>query len=202
MMNQTAETATPTPDFSNLKKIADRPFGPFCAEHKIKIDPALAIAPDISVSDGLAALYAARVVPSYLHVMAHALPVRESVWLACHGAALMLPVGAEPSEALQVARAWVYHPNLETRAAVQKVIEQADPDDPTLMAADAAFHGIAKGMEEEVKSAPSATPTLVFAVLLNAALKDEDQDQAEANWQELVAISVDIASGGTGEKPQ
>ncbi|WP_069299199.1 DUF6931 family protein [Neptunicoccus sediminis] len=198
-MSEATKTAA---DFGNLKKIADRPFGPFCAEHKIKIDPALGIAPDVSLSEGLAALYAARAVPSYFHVMAHGLPVRESVWLACHGAARMLPQGAEPTEALQVARAWVYHPNVETRAAVQKVIEQADPEDPTVMAADAAFHGIAKGMEEEVKSAPSATPTLVFAVLLNAALRDEDQEQAEANWQELVAISLDIAAGGTGEKPQ
>lgn len=201
-MNQPSKTTAETPDFSNLKKIPDLPFGPFCAEHKIKIDPALEIDPKAPLADGLLALYEAGAVPSYLHVMAHALPVRESVWLACHGAARMLPDGAEPGDPLTAARAWVYQPSVETRADLLKVIEQADPDDPTLMAADAAFHGIAKGMEEEVKSAPSATPTLVFAMLLNAALRDGDQEKAQANWQDLVALSLDIAAGGTGEKPQ
>ncbi|PLS20487.1 DUF6931 family protein [Neptunicoccus cionae] len=187
-------------DFSGLKKIPDVAFGPFCRENKIKIDPDLGIAPETPLKDGLAALYDARAVPSFLHVMAHGLPVRESVWLACHAAERMVPEGAEPPNTLQTARAWVYKPDTKTRAAVQQAIEKADQEDPTLMAADAAFHGIVKGLEDEVKSPPTATPTLVFAVLLSAALREEDMEQAEANWQDLVALSVDIASGGTGEK--
>ena len=187
-------------DFEGLKKVEEVAFGQFCAKRRIKINPELEIDPETSLAKGLERLYAARDLPAFFQVLANALPVRESVWLACLAGARMLPAGGEQTPALQAAQAWVYKPTLENRSAVEKIITESDPDDPTLLAADAAFHGIAKGLEEEVKSPPSAAPTMVFAMLMRSALKDDDPRDAEENWQKLVGFGLNIAAGGTGQE--
>jgi hypothetical protein len=184
--------------FEGLSKIEDVPFSAFCAKRRIKIAPCLAIEPETSLAQGLAALYRNREIPAFFQVIANALPVREAVWLACLAGARMLPAGAEHSPALKAAQAWVYQPTLENREIVEQAIMDSDMDDPTVLAADAAFHGIAKGLEDAVKSPPSACPTMVFALLVKAAFMDDDPEKAEENWQKLVEFALNIAAGGTG----
>lgn len=186
-------------DFDGLTKINTSAFGGFCRARKLKVDPAHGIDPDRPVAQGLATLYLAHDMPAFFRVLAYALPVRESVWLACLAGAQMLPEGAEQTAALKTAQAWVYKPTEDTRKAVEKAINDADFDDPTVLAADAAFHGMAKGLEDVVHSPPTASPTMVFAMLLKAALRDGDAAKAESNWQDLVGFSLNIAAGGTGK---
>lgn len=186
-------------DFDGLAKINTSAFGGFCRARKLKVDPAHGIDPDQPVAGALAALYLAHDMPTFFRVLAYALPVRESVWLACLAGEQMLPEGAEPTAALKAAQAWVYKPNEDTRKAVELAIKDADFDDPTVLAADAAFHGMAKGLEDVVHSPPTACPTMVFAMLLKAALRDGDAAKAETNWQDLVGFSLNIAAGGTGK---
>ncbi|MEM6619181.1 MAG: hypothetical protein AAF631_07765 [Pseudomonadota bacterium] len=184
--------------FSGLKKLPEEPFVAFCSARKIKVDPKVPVGPEAEVAEGLQALYEARSLPSFFQVIANALPVREAVWFACLAAEQMLQEGTDPPPTLQTAKAWVFKPNTDTREAVEKAIADADMDDPTTLAADAAFHGIVKGLEAQVMSPPSASPTMVFAMLMQAALKDDEPAMAEANWQKLVGFGVNIAAGGTG----
>lgn len=185
--------------FDGLKKLPEEPFATFCTGRKIKVDPEYSIGQDASLAEGLQVLYGARAQPAFFQVLANALPVRESVWLACLAANDLLPEPDNPPPTLASAKAWVFKPNPDTRKAVEDAIAEADMDDPTVLAADAAFHGIVKGLEDHVLSPPNAAPTMVFAMLMQAALADEDPDVAEDNWQRLVAYGVNIAAGGAGK---
>lgn len=132
-------------------------------------------------------------------MIANALPVRESVWLACLAAEEMMPEGMDPPPAtVTAAKAWVFRPNEDTRDAVEKAIADADMDEPYTLAADAAFHGKVKGLENVVMSPPSAAPTMVFAMLMKAALDGDDPEVVMAKQQRLVSYGLNIAAGGTG----
>ncbi|MEM7439067.1 MAG: hypothetical protein AAF393_05665 [Pseudomonadota bacterium] len=182
--------------FKGLKKLPEEPFVAFCSSRKIKhkVD----VEPDEPVSSGLEKLYASRQQPAFFQVIANALPVREAVWLACLAAEELVPEGAELPTTIKTAKAWVFSPNEDTRKAVEKAITDADMDDPYTLAADAAFHGKVKGLEDVVLSPPLATPTMVFAMLMKAALYFPEAEAKEETWQKLVGFGVNIASGGTG----
>ncbi len=72
-------------------------------------------------------------------------------------------------------------------------------DDLTVLAADAAFHGIVPGLEEVVQSPPTASPAMVFAAVLQSLLLDDDPDAIEAKWSMLVSRGQNIAAGGNGK---
>lgn len=182
--------------FDGLTKLPEEPFISFCSSRKIKAQAE--VEADAPVAAGLEKLYQTRQQPAFFQVMANALPVRESVWLACLAAEDMLPEGADPPPTLTTAKAWVFRPNEDTRKAVEDAIAEADMDEPTTLAADAAFHGKVKGLENVVLSPPNAAPTMVFAMLMKAALEPEDPDLAETTWQTLVGYGLNIAAGGTG----
>ena len=182
--------------FEGLKKLPTEPFISFCSDRKIKAKVELDA--DEPVVAGLKQLYEKNDSVSYFQVIANALPVRESVWLACLAAEDMLPEGADPPRTLQSAKAWVFRPTEETRKAVEDAIAEADMDEPTLLAADAAFHGKVKGLENIVMSPPNAAPTMVFAMLMKAALDKKEPAEKDEVWQTLVGYSLNIAAGGTG----
>lgn len=182
--------------FDGLKKLPDEPFISFCADRKIKAKAD--VEADAPVSEGLKVLYEGGDNITFFQVIANALPVRESVWLACLAAEEMLPEGAEPPATVTAAKAWVFRPNEDTREAVEKAIADADIDEPYTLAADAAFHGKVKGLENVVMSPPSASPTMVFAMLMKAALDGDDPEIAMATQQRLVSYGLNIAAGGTG----
>lgn len=187
--------------FEGLKKLPHEPFITFCKEHKIKAQAD--VGPEDPVAEGLKKLYEKGDAINFFHVVANALPVREAVWLACLAAEEMLPEGAELPETVRAAKAWVFRPSAETRKAVEEAIARAEIDEPWTLAADAAFHGRAKGLEDVVHSPPNATPTMVFAMLMKAALAKEDPKEAEEMWRKLAGYALNIAAGGTGRlKPE
>lgn len=185
--------------FDGLTKLPDVTIGPFCAKHRLKINPELELEGTLPLPAALEQLVEKRAMTEYLNVMAHALPPREGVWLACLSVADMHAPDAAPTAALKAAQDWVYKPNKNTRDAVEKAIKAAEMDDPTVLAADAAFHAIVPGLEEEVKSPPAAAPAMVFAAALQSLFRNEKEDAILANWNQLVARSLNIAAGGNGK---
>lgn len=182
--------------FEGLKKLPEEPFVTFCADRKIKAKAE--VEPDAPVVDGLKHLYENGDNITFFQVIANALPVRESVWLACLAAEEMLPEGVDPPKTLMSAKAWVFRPNEDTRQAVEEAIAEADIDEPYTLAADAAFHGRVKGLEDIVMSPPSAAPTMVFAMLMKAALANSDPEGMKLTQEKLVGYGLNIAAGGTG----
>lgn len=182
--------------FDGLKKLPQEPFVAFCSSRKIKHKAELA--PDAPLNRGLEQLYDDRAWPAFFQVIANALPVRESVWLACLAAEEMLPEGAELPPTVRAAKAWVFKPNEQTRKDVEDAIAGADMDEPWTLAADAAFHGRVKGLEKIVHSPPNAAPTMVFAMLMKATLEDPTPEAIEARFNKLVGFGLNIAAGGTG----
>jgi len=185
--------------FEAMNKLPDARFAVFCGQNRIKIKPELEIDETAKVGQGLEALYQAKEMVAFFQVLAHALPVRERVWFACLAVRRLLPPEVKSSPCLTAAETWVYKPNIKTREQVTQAIKLADGDDPTVLAADAAFHGIVAGLEEEVKSPPSASAAMVFAAALQALYAGEDEAALEANWHRLVAVGVNIAQGGNGK---
>lgn len=182
--------------FKGLKKLSEEPFVAFCSTRKIKHKAA--VQPDEPVASGLEKLYEARQQPAFFQVIANALPVREAVWLACLAAEELVPEGEDLPATIKSAKAWVFSPNEDTREAVEKAISEADMDEPYTMAADAAFHGKVKGLENVVLSPPAATPAMVFGMLMTAALHFSEPEVQEETWQKLVGFGLNIAAGGTG----
>jgi hypothetical protein len=186
-------------NFQGLSKLPKTAIGVFCQENRIKIDKAIVLDPAISIVDALFVLYQTKAMAEFFQVLTSALPSRERVWFACLAARDMQPEGEEKSEAILAAEAWVFKPNVKTRAAVQKVIEDADMDDPTVLAADAAFHGITPDQKEIDKSPPTASPAMVFGAVLQSLYEAEGDDELEINWNSLVARGLNIAAGGNGK---
>ena len=185
--------------FDALNKLPEMRFGDFCGQHRIRVNPALEIDPQARLDKGLEALFQAQEKVGFFQVLAHALPVRERVWFACLAAQRLLPPEVKSSPCLTAARAWVYKPNIKTRENVAKAIAEAQPDDPTVLAADAAFHGIVGGLDDEVKSPPAACSAMVFAAVIQALFDGENEEALQQNWHDLVACGVNIAQGGNGQ---
>jgi hypothetical protein len=192
-------TMTDKNKFEGLTKLPNTKIGAFCKVNRIKIKPDIGVDPEMALADGLSELYKANAMPEFLQVLAWALPPRERVWFACLAAGDLLGDDAEKTPALLAAEAWVFKPNVETRTVVQKAIENADVDDPTVLAADAAYHGIVAGLEDEVKSPPAASPTIVFALVVQTLFAEEGETAIAAKWQSLVARGLNIAAGGNGK---
>jgi Family of unknown function (DUF6931) len=188
--------------FKGLKKIPDTPFEALAKIARINLKPDLEINPKKPTAEVLQALEDKNAVLEFLQVVAHALPPRERVWLACLSATDLLPNGSEKTPAMKAAEAWVYKPNTETRAAVQKTIDNSAMDDETVLVADAAFHAIIPGMEEEIVSPPNASGTMVFAVLMKALFSVKGAEAQKVQAKLLADRALDIARGGNGRTAQ
>jgi len=185
--------------FDNLSRIPDEKFAPWAKKNRIEVPPEVVVPENANISQGLEALYNGSAQPEFLFALSYALPARQGVWFACMAARDMLEKDAEPTPAIKAAEAWVFKPNVASREATFKIINNADPDDLTVVAAESAFHGITKGLEDEVLSPPAASPAMVFSAALQSLLVDEDPDVTEKKWTLLVARGLNIASGGNGK---
>lgn len=184
--------------FRKLDKLPKVGFGDFCHFEKIKIDAKFGIDPAAPLTYGLEILYNNNAKMEFLQVLCSALPARERVWYACLACRDMLPKDAPKTAVLQAAEAWVYKPNIKTRKAVEQALKDADGDDPTVMAGDAAFHGIVPGLEDEVKSPPNACAAMAFGAVLQSLYSRSSEAAQKEKWQLLAARGLNIASGGSG----
>ena len=137
--------------------------------------------------------------------LAHALPPREGVWWACVSARRAL--GREPwpedVAALEAAEAWVFKPSDDgLRLAAMKAAEATDLQSAAALAAVACFFSGGSMLPPDQPPEPPGEqlcPTMVAAAVLYAASKGS-AERAPDRFKLLLAMGMDIASGGSGKK--
>jgi len=187
--------------FKDLKKVPNQPALRLLALANLKIGTELKAPAAAPVEVVLEELAQAEAWPDLLRVMAAALPVREGVWWACLAAEDMMGGGeAAESPCLTAARAWVYKPNDDTRAAAQKVAETADVADAADLCASAVAMCDGKlgpGDLAQYDAPPGAAQSMILAMIGSGIGVGEDADTG-AQLQHLIDRGVDIARGGNG----
>jgi len=187
--------------FANLKKIPPDPAARMLAVANTKLMTQVRAPASAPVSVVLTELEAGGALFDMLHLLAVALPVRESVWWACLAARdIMVLKGIEKAPPpLDAAEKWVFKPNDEQRITARAALDSADIDDDTVHCALAALYAegtLGPGELAEFPAPPSAVSTSVFTmnmISLRAHVK-----VMETHGQMLVDRALDIARGGNG----
>lgn len=145
-----------------------------------------------------------------LHFMFYALPKREAVWLACmlydeHVASSNSDDDNPPeTEAIKLARAWVFHPDEAHRLAA---MQQAESDgyrtpESFVAAAVAWSAGSLSGPDNPpVPPAQDLTAKALWASVLMHVYRF-DPETIPAKFHRFLDQAIDIANGGTGRMSQ
>lgn len=183
--------------FSEMKKIPNEPAARILAARATKLGTPVEASANAPVSVVLAELETKEAWVDMLRLLSVALPEREAVWWACLAAREHL-AGGEPTACLLAAEAWVFEPNDANRGKVQMVLDVADMDDDTTLAATAALYAPGNmGPDEMAQHAapPAAVSACAFA--MNMTTLDGSSDPI-ARLKFLIDRGVDIACGGNG----
>jgi hypothetical protein len=136
-----------------------------------------------------------------LCLLAAALPARECIWWGCLAASDLVPEGARVPPPLAAARAWVFKPTEESRAAAQRSLETVDPDDDTSLCANAVAMCDGKlgaGDLAKLEAPAGALATFIFAMNVISLGRAEPEKMIDhANL--LIDRALDIARGGSGK---
>jgi hypothetical protein len=184
--------------FDDLRKIPPQPAARMLAAAGAKLSMRLAAPASAPVSVVLAELAEKDALFDMLHLMAVVLPGREAVWWACLAGRDMVPEG-QNTPSLAAAEAWVFKPDDTHRAAAQRAMEAADPDDETVYCALAAVYAdgrMGTGELAQQPAPPAAVPAAVLAMNLKA-LDHVGKGTASHGWT-LLSRALDIARGGNG----
>lgn len=136
-----------------------------------------------------------------LRLLSAALPPRECIWWGCLAAGDLLAAGAKPTRALKTARAWVFRPTDENRAAARRAAEEAEPDDDTALIASACAMCDGKLGPGELAAhdaPPGAMASMVFALNVQSLGRSEPAVFG-AYCDMLIDRALDIARGGDGQ---
>ncbi|MEM9247628.1 MAG: hypothetical protein AAGB05_02915 [Pseudomonadota bacterium] len=188
--------------FENLKKMPDGPAARFLADTPLKLETELDAPVSATVSVVLTELEEKQAWVDMLKVLAAALPAREGVWWACL-AARDLP-GADASPVLKATEAWVFGPTEENRVTLGEMLEAADADDETTLAATAAYYAEGNLGPGDLAEQP-APPGSVASCVLGQNLQSLNDEHDAIEWMKyLIDRAVDIANGGNGrvDKPE
>lgn len=138
-----------------------------------------------------------------VNFLAHAIPVRESVWWAC----VCVRYHIESSDvkcklALKAAEAWVYDPSEQNRRVAEKHAEEGGYATAASWAAAAAFWSggsiIAVG-EPAVEPAPYLYAHAVAgAIVMAAGLGAPDEAEVVQRYQTYLQHGINIANGSNG----
>lgn len=135
-----------------------------------------------------------------LRLLGVALPPRERVWWACLAARDLVAAGAAPAGIVEATEAWVFEPTEARLAAIQELVENAEPDDETALAGTAALYADGKlgpGALAQFDAPPGGSEA--HAVVMVAASLTLDPLKAEEMGQVLIERALDIARGGQGD---
>lgn len=182
----------------------NKPTAEICALFPLSPEGCGQLDPDPALSPGafLDRLCGEGLAVDAIRFLAHGLPPREAVWWACLVARGVAKGGsAEEARAVDVAEAWVYHPDEEhRRAAVAAAGAVGSNDSPARWAATAAaWSGGSLAPPEAPVVPPGETLTAqaVAGAVLLAAVKTEPE-RAPERHRRAIAQAVDIARGGAG----
>ncbi len=183
--------------FANMKKVPAQPAARILAAKATKLETRLDLPANASVEAVLAELDDKNAWVCLMRLLAAALPEREAVWWACV-AARDIAVDA-PTPCLKAAEAWVFEPNDANREKLATVLEIADSDDDTTLAATAALYApgnLGTGELGKIEAPPGAVASCVFG--MNMTTLGVVAEPLE-HLQLLIDRAVDIARGGNGK---
>ena len=188
-------------EVSDLKKVSKDPVAKLMSSAGIKLETELELPPIAGVKDYLTALDDKSAKVDILKLLSVALPPREAVWWACLAAEDVINASGKPeTAALSAAKAWVYKPDENSRAAVQMAMQNTDHDDETVYCALAAFYADGTAGEDDLKDQP-APPAAVPASVLGQNMVSLDALDVEGDvaFDLLIQRALDIARGGNGK---
>ncbi len=144
----------------------------------------------------------------YLDVIkfiAHALPKRESVWWACLAAKYQFDSIVDDKEeflsTLDAADLWVRKPTESNRRLAEKWSIKTEQKHSASWAATAAFWSTGSMTKEDEPAVPPQPYLFAHAVAGAVAISGAltDPGKSEEGFKCLIAMGLDLASGGNGE---
>ncbi len=190
-----------TERFKGLEKIPQQPAARLLALANarlgVKVDaPAAAAVPEVLAElDGKGALV------DMLRLLAVSLPPRERVWWACLAARDLVAAGKAPATVVEAVEAWVWEPGDDTMVAIRRAVDAAEPDDETVLCANAAMMSGGKlGPEELAQFDAPPGGSEAYALVMNAQALGI-APAPDLFGQHLVDRALDIARGGQGDLP-
>lgn len=132
--------------------------------------------------------------------IAHALPIRESVWWAICCAKIITDWNEDEANALHAARAWVYCCDEDSRRNAEKMAEKAGLATGAGWAAQAAFWSGGSMLKPDQPQVPPSPYLYAQAVAgcINLCAVLPDGAQAKERYQQFVDFGINIGEGGNG----
>ncbi|USD50798.1 Twin-arginine translocation pathway signal [Vibrio sp. SCSIO 43153] len=134
--------------------------------------------------------------------LAHALPVRESIWWSVTCAASLQHWKEDEANAIRAAKAWVYTPDETSRRFAEQMAEKAGLETGAGWAAQAAFWSGGSMIKPEDPAVPPPPYLYAQAVAgsINLSAVLPDGEEAKERYQQFVEMGLNIASGGNGQQ--
>lgn len=138
--------------------------------------------------------------PDAVTFLAHALPVRESVWWATMCAITLSDLSRTEENAISAARAWVYEPNETARRYAEKMAKESQLRSGAGWVAQAVFwsSGSITAPEDPPVSPPPFLYAFAIAGSINLSAVLPNGEHAISRYQNFLKIGLNIAHGGNG----
>ena len=133
--------------------------------------------------------------------LAHALPVRESVWWAYCCANSRDDWNPQEWDAIRAAKAWVHTPDETNRRFAEATAQKATLDSGAGWAAQSAFWsgGSMTSPSDPIVPPPQYLYAQAVAGCINLSAVLPDGELAIERYQHFIDIGLDIAKGGNGD---
>ncbi len=133
--------------------------------------------------------------------LAHALPVRESIWWSVTCASSLYHWNEDEANAVRAAKAWVHTPDETSRRYAEQMAHKASLENGAGWAAQAAFWSGGSMIKPEDPMVPPPPYLYAQAVAgsINLSAVLPDGEQAKERYHIFVEMGLNIASGGNGQ---
>ncbi|MGR6862755.1 DUF6931 family protein [Aliivibrio salmonicida] len=134
--------------------------------------------------------------------LAHALPIRESIWWGVTCAVSLQHWSEDEDNAIRATKAWVYIPDEINRRFAEKMAGKAGLETGAGWAAQAAFWsgGSMIKPEDPVVPPPPYLYAQAVAGCINLSAVLPDGEGAKEHYQRFIEMGLNIASGGNGQQ--
>ncbi len=185
--------------FSNLNKVIAQPAARLLAMSNAKFDDPIAAPASSDVATVLRELEGSYRPVDMLRLLSVALPVREGVWWACLAGRDIVGDGARAPKTLTTSEKWSFEPSDEARSAARVALDNAEPDDPTVLCAMAVAMSdgtLGPGELTQFEAPAGGTQTAIFG--MNMLALAAEPEAYFHKIQVLLERGFDIARGGNG----
>ncbi|CZF78297.1 hypothetical protein GCE9029_00754 [Grimontia celer] len=132
--------------------------------------------------------------------LAHALPVRESIWWGCCCAGLRSDWSEQEQDAIRSAKAWVHTPDETSRRYAEQAANTATLQNGAGWIAQAVFWsgGSMTGPTDPVVPPPEYLYAQAVGGSINLTAILPDGAEAENRYRQFIEMGINIAHGGNG----